>query len=152
MNASPVVADPLRLLEICSTSDGGAALVVSSLDFARKKGIKDPVKIAGISTVSPTYPNAIIDMPYFASDSWYSVGDRHHTFKDQIAQHAYKEAGITPSDLDFAEVYDLSSAYELDWYEHIGLCGPGEARNLLHNGDTRIRESADNPLRTWRIR
>ena len=77
-------------------------------------------------------------MPYFASDSWHSVGDRHHTFKDQIAQHAYKEAGITPSDLDFAEVYDLSSAYELDWYEHIGLCGPGEARNLLHNGDTRI--------------
>ena len=138
VNASPVVADPLRLLEICSTSDGGAALVVSSLDFARKKGIKDPVKIAGISTVSPTYPNAIIDMPYFASDSWYSVGDRHHTFKDQIAQHAYKEAGITPSELDFAEVYDLSSAYELDWYEHIGLCGPGEARNLLHNGDTRI--------------
>ena len=38
VNASPVVADPLRLLEICSTSDGGAALVVSSLDFARKKG------------------------------------------------------------------------------------------------------------------
>ncbi|MBT96109.1 MAG: lipid-transfer protein [Acidimicrobiaceae bacterium] len=138
VNASPVVADPLRLLEICSTSDGGAALVVSSLEYARKKGFKDLVKIAGISTVSPVYPNAIIDMPYFASDSWVSSGDKDHTFKNQIAQHAYKEAGIKPSDLDFAEVYDLSSAYELDWYEHIGLCEKGKARELLHNGDTRI--------------
>src|SRR5437016_1325945 len=33
---SPVVADPLRLLDICATSDGGAALIVSSIDFARR--------------------------------------------------------------------------------------------------------------------
>ena len=82
VNASYVVADPLRLLEICSTSDGGAALVVSSLEYARSKGIKDPVKIAGISTVSPVYPNAIIDMPYYASDSWSSTGDENHTSQE----------------------------------------------------------------------
>ena len=138
VEASPIVADPLRLLEICTTSDGGAALVVSSLEYALKKGIKDPVRISGISTIGPTYPNAVIDMPYFASDSWAKSGDQNHTFKNDIAQHAYREAGITPNDLDFAEVYDLSSAYELDWYEHIGLCNPGEARDLLHNGDTSI--------------
>ena len=138
VEASPVVADPLRLLEICTTSDGGAALVVSSLEYAKKKGITDPVRVSGISTVGPTYPNSIIDMPYLASDSWLSNGDPNHTFKNKIAQHAYSEAGITPNDLDFAEVYDLSSAYELDWYEHIGLCEPGQARELLHNGDTSI--------------
>lgn len=138
VNASPVVADPLRLLEICTTSDGGAALIVSSLDFARKKGIKNPIRVSGISTIGPTYPNAIIDMPYFASDSWAKSGYEGHTFKNEIAQHAYVEAGITPNDLDFAEVYDLSSAYELDWYEHIGLCEPGQARKLLHDGDTSI--------------
>lgn len=138
INASPVVADPLRLLEICTTSDGGAALVVSSLDFAQKKGIKDPVRVSGISTIGPTYPNAVLDMPYFASDSWAQSGHEAHTFKNQIAQHAYREAGITSADLDFAEVYDLSSAYELDWYEHIGLCEPGEARRLLHDGETSL--------------
>ena len=138
VNSSPVVADPLRLLEICTTSDGGAALVVSSLDYAKKKGIDSPVRISGISTVGPTYPNAIIDMPYFSSDSWAMSGDPTHTFKNQIAQHAYKEAGITAEDLDFAEVYDLSSAYELDWYEHIGLCESGKAREILHNGDTSL--------------
>ena len=138
IEASPIVADPLRLLEICTTSDGGAALVVSSLKYARQKGITDPVKISGISTVGPTYPNAIIDMPYLASDSWAVSGDPAHTFKNQIAQHAYAEAGVSASDLDFAEVYDLSSAYEMDWYEHIGLCEPGRARELLHSGDTSI--------------
>ncbi len=138
IEASPIVADPLRLLEICTTSDGGAALVVSSLKYARQKGITDPVKISGISTVGPTYPNAIIDMPYLASDSWAVSGDPSHTFKNQIAQHAYAEAGVSASDLDFAEVYDLSSAYEMDWYEHIGLCEPGKARELLHSGETSI--------------
>src|SRR3712207_9572619 len=42
--ASPMVADPLRLLEICATSDGGAAVVLSSLDYARRHGVDDPVR------------------------------------------------------------------------------------------------------------
>ena len=135
---SPVVSDPLRLLEICATSDGGAALVVSSLEYAKSRGHDDPVRVAGISTVGPTYPNAVIDMPYLASDSWAHAGDEQHTFKNQIAQRAYDEAGVGPDDLDLAEVYDLSSAYELDWYEHIGLCEPGQAAKLLRDGDTSI--------------
>ncbi len=135
---SPVVSDPLRLLEICATSDGGAALVVSSMEYARSRGHRDPVRVAGISTVGPTYPNAVIDMPYLASDSWAQTGDEQHTFKNQIAERAYAEAGVGPGDLDLAEVYDLSSAYELDWYEHIGLCAPGDAARLLRDGDTTI--------------
>ncbi len=38
-----------------------------------------------------------------------------------------------------AEVYDLSTAMELDWYEDIGLCKPGEAERLLNDGDTHDR-------------
>ena len=135
---SPVVSDPLRLLEICATSDGGAALVVSSMEYAKAHGHTDPVRVSGISTVGPMFPNAIIDMPYLASDSWAAAGDEEHTFKDQIAQRAYDEAGVGPDDLDLAEVYDLSSAYELDWYEHIGLCEPGDAAQLLRSGDTAV--------------
>ena len=59
-------------------------------------------------------------------------------FKDSIADRAYAEAGIGPDDLDLAEVYDLSTALELDWYEHIGLCPPGEAEKLLRDGETTI--------------
>ena len=44
---SPLVAEPLRLFEICATSDGGAALVLSSMDFAKKHGVANPVRVTG---------------------------------------------------------------------------------------------------------
>ncbi len=59
-------------------------------------------------------------------------------FKDQILDAAYAEAGIGPEDLSLAEVYDLSTALELDWYEHLGLCAKGEAEQLLRSGATTI--------------
>ena len=60
------------------------------------------------------------------------------TFRQSIATAAYEEAGIGPEDVDVAEVYDLSCALELDWYEDIGLCKQGEAEQLLRDGDTTI--------------
>ena len=135
--ASPMVSDPLRLLQICATSDGGAAIVLSSMDFARRHKT-DPVTIAGVSTVTPVFPQSIIEMPNFSTDSAVSVGLPDTPFKDSIAQHAYEQAGLGPEDLHLAEVYDLSSALELDWYENIALCGPGEAEKLLNDGDTTL--------------
>ncbi len=136
--ASPVVAEPLRLLDICATSDGAAAVVVSSMDYAKRKGVTAPVRVAAISTVTPSYPNTVIEMPDFATDSATAVPAGPVTFRDAIAHQAYAEAGLGPDDLDVAEVYDLSTALELDWYENIGLCGPGEAEKLVHDGATTI--------------
>jgi acetyl-CoA acetyltransferase len=59
-------------------------------------------------------------------------------FRPSIATAAYAEAGIGPEDVSLAEVYDLSSALELDWYEDIGLCKQGEAETMLRDGDTAI--------------
>jgi len=136
--ASPIVADPLHLLEICATSDGGAALVLSSLDYARAHGAERPVRVAAVSTVTPTFPNSVIEMPNFATDSAAAAAPPERTFRDSIAGAALTEAGIGPEDLDVAEVYDLSTALELDWYENIGLCKEGEAERLVNDGDTTI--------------
>ena len=136
--SSPVVSDPLRLLEICATSDGGAALVVCSMDYARSLGVTDPVRVSGISTVTPTYPDTVIDLPYLATDSWAGSPPPDRGFKESIAARAYAEADLGPEDVDVAEVYDLSSALELDWYEQLGLCPVGEAEALLRSGDTEI--------------
>jgi len=137
--ASPVVADPLRLLEICATSDGGAALVLSSMDFARRHlGGGSSVSVAAVSTVTPRFPNSVIEMPNFATDSAMVTGPPDVAFRPSIARAAYEEAGVGPEDLDLAEVYDLSSALELDWYEDIGLCQPGEAEKLLRDGRTAL--------------
>lgn len=135
---SPIVSDPLRLLDICTTSDGGAALVVSTMDFARRLGIREPVRVAGISLVTPTYPDTVLDLPYLATDSAVSSEVPAVSFKESIALHVYREAGIGPEDIDFAEVYDLSSALELDWYEQLGFCGAGEAESFLHSGATEV--------------
>jgi len=135
--ASPMVADPLRLLEICATSDGAAALILSSMEFARKRR-SDPVRVAAVSTVTPRFPSSVVELPDFATDSAYSVPVPDNTFRGSVAAAAYQEAGIGPEDLDLAEVYDLSSAMELDWYEDIGICKRGEAEKLLNDGDTAV--------------
>jgi acetyl-CoA acetyltransferase len=134
--ASPIVASPLHLLDICATSDGGAAIVVSSMEYARTHGFSSPVRVRGISTVTPRFPNTVIEMPNFATDSSAALAPPALTFRDSIAAAAYEEAGLGPDEMSVAEVYDLSSALELDWYENIGLCKAGEAERLINDGDT----------------
>ena len=135
--ASAMVSDPLRLLEICATSDGGAAVVLASMDFARRHTTK-AVKIAAVSTITPRFPNVVIEMPNFATDSAATVSPPEMPFRDSIAFSAYAQAGVGPEDVNVAEVYDLSTALELDWYENIGLCCPGDAEKLLRDGTTTI--------------
>jgi len=136
IQASPMVASPLRLMNLCTTSDGAAAVVLSSMEYARKHNL-NPVKIAAISTASAVYPDPVINVPQLSTDSILS-GEPGMSFQKSVAYRAYEEAGLGPEDMSLAEVYDLSSAYELDWYENLGLCKPGEAERLLNDGDTAI--------------
>ncbi len=134
---SAVVSDPLHLLDICATSDGAAAVVLTSMEFARRQGLADPVRVRAIATVTPTFPNTVIDMPLLSTDPRGAVAPEQ-TFKESIGAAAYEEAGIDPGDVSLAEVYDLSTALELDWIEDLALCKRGEAELLLRSGDTTI--------------
>ena len=135
--SSAVVSDPLHLLDICATSDGAAAVVVASTEYAKKLGLDRPVRVNAVSTVTPTFPNTVMDMPNISTDSQ-ADGVPERTFKESIAAAAYEEAGISPEDVSLAEVYDLSTALELDWMEDLGLCKRGEAEVLLRAGETTI--------------
>ncbi|MFA5941155.1 MAG: lipid-transfer protein [Sinimarinibacterium sp.] len=134
--ASPMVADPLRLMDICATSDGGAAIVVSSLAYARKIGKGNAPRIKAISTVTPTFASALVEMPDIATDS--AVAAPPHAFRAALPKKAYEEAGVDPRDVSVAEVYDLSTALELDWIEDLQLCARGEAASLVRSGATKI--------------
>jgi acetyl-CoA acetyltransferase len=138
VRASAVVCDPLHLLDICATSDGAAAVVLTSVEYARRKGSVAPVRIDAVSTVTPTFPNTVLDMPNLSTDASTAVPAPARTFKESIADAAYEEAGIGPEDVSLAEVYDLSTALELDWMEDLGLCKRGEAESLLRAGDTTV--------------
>jgi acetyl-CoA acetyltransferase len=135
VDSSAMVADPLRLLHVCATSDGGAAIVLASLDYARRHARKSPC-IAAISTVTPRFASAEVEMPDIATDS--ATAAERHSFRAAIAARAYAEAGVGAEELSLAEVYDLASSMELDWYEYLGLCPPGGAEALLRSGATRI--------------
>ncbi|MEW9553813.1 lipid-transfer protein [Nonomuraea sp. NPDC050783] len=137
--ASPVVADPLRLMDICATSDGGAAVVLASRSYARRHApAGDLVRLAAVSTVTPTFPGTLLELPDFATDSCAAVPPPERPFRAAVAHAAYEEAGLGPAELSLAEVYDLSTAMELDWVEDIGLCPPGEAGKLLRDGVTAL--------------
>ncbi len=148
---SAVVSDPLHLLDICATSDGAAAVVLTSMDYARRHGLAQPVRVRAISTVTPRFPNTVIDMPLLSTDPATAAGPEatarsssersersDETFKQSIGAAAYEEAGIGPDEVNLAEVYDLSTALELDWIEDLALCKQGEAEHLLRAGDTTI--------------
>jgi acetyl-CoA acetyltransferase len=132
---SAMVADPLRLLHVCATSDGGAAVVLSSLEYARRRGRQGP-RIAAISTVTPRFASTEVEMPDIATDS--AAAAAGHSFRASLAARAYEEAGLGPEDLSLAEVYDLAASMELDWYEYLGLCQVGAAEALLRSGATAI--------------
>ncbi|NUP49121.1 MAG: lipid-transfer protein [Catenulispora sp.] len=134
---SPMVSDPLRLLQICATSDGAAAVVLASEEYARRRN-RDAVRIRAVSAITPEYPRTVPDFPYLASDSMAAGVPGTRTFRESLAWSAYEACGLGPEDLDLAEVYDLTTAMELDWYEEIGLCEPGEAEKLLHDGVTAL--------------
>ena len=136
--ASAMVADPLRLMDICATSDGGAALIVSSLEYARKIGKSDAPRVAAIATVTPTFASSVLEMPDIATDSAAAAGVEPHAYRESLPIKAYEEAGIGPEDVDLAEVYDLSTALELDWIEDLQLAPRGEAAALLRAGDTAL--------------
>jgi acetyl-CoA acetyltransferase len=135
---SAVVSDPLHLLDICATSDGAAAVVLTSMDYVKRHGLAQPVRVRAISTVTPRFPNTVIDMPLLSTDPAGATGAEEVTFKQSIGAAAYEEAGIGSDEVDLAEVYDLSTALELDWIEDLALCKQGEAEQLLRAGDTTV--------------
>jgi len=134
---SAMVCDPLRLYEICATSDGAAAVILCSLEEAKKHTAK-PIILSSVSCASPRYPEPEVNYGIFSQcvkkDAPVSLGSH----SEVAPRRAFEDAGVGPQDLDFAEVYDLSTSMELIWYEQIGLCKHGEAEKLLRDGATSL--------------
>ena len=96
------------------------------------------MRITAVANTTPTYPQVRLELPDIATDSAAVVAAPGLGFKDSIAHNAYEQAGLGPEDLSCAEVYDLSTALELDWYENLGLCAEGEGAKLVRNGETAL--------------
>jgi len=132
---SPMVCDPLRLYEICTTRDGAAAAILCSMDEAKKRSAK-PITVAGVGLGSSQYGDPTIRLGLL-----YSPVRAEAPLLSESAMSskmAYEQAGIGPGDIDFVELPDNSSWHYLQYIETLGFCGPGEADRLLDEGDTMI--------------
>ena len=123
---SPMLAEPLHLLDMCPQSDGAAAIVVSSEETARRRG----PQAAWVHAATTRH-----DQPYLGDLDRRLVTMR--ALRD-AAQAAYTQAGIEDPlrDIDVAEIYEPASYAELAWYEALGFCDDGEAGRLITDGVT----------------
>ena len=134
---SPLVCDPLRLYEICATSDGAAALVLVSDDFAKRKGLKG-ISVAACSLASGLFGDPTIRIPLLSAPADNSAIAPLLSESYVAAKMAYEQAGLGPEDMDFVELPDNSSWHELQYLETMGFCAEGEAEKLLDEGTTSL--------------
>lgn len=130
--ASPLVCDPIRLLEICAPNDGAAAVVVASEKKARALG-RAAVKIAAVQHTVARY-SADFRCPV---TSMSAICDNQGP-TEVTAELAYAAAGLGPKEIDCFEVQDTDAFCELETYEDLRLCARGEAGALIDSGATAI--------------
>ncbi len=122
---STLVADPLHLFDCSPISDGAAAVILTTVPIAKKLS-SVPVRIAGIGQGSDTIALADRDS---------MVG-----FKATVeaARQAYKMAGISPEDVDVAEVHDCFTIAEICAIEDLGFVPKGKGGEAVESGLTSI--------------
>jgi acetyl-CoA acetyltransferase len=125
VDASPLIASPIRRLHCALTSDGAAAHVVS----ARRAGsdARRDVGLVGTGQAQSAY-----HMGHLVRGD--ATHDLTHTVCDVAARQAFAEAGVGPADVDVAAVYDSFTITLLLQLEDAGFCGRGEAPGFVAEG------------------
>lgn len=124
--ASRMIVDPFRLLDICQESDGACALVVTSAERARDLRQR-PVFISACATGGGRRPG------YFY-DGFFTWEDLADLYGQYIAPDLYRGAGLHPDDIDVASIYDCFTFSVISQLEGFGFCKPGEGGAFVHDG------------------
>jgi acetyl-CoA C-acetyltransferase len=124
--ASPMIADPLHMLEVVMPVAGGAAVVVTSSDTARKHGRHRPVRLTGfgerLAFKTPTYAEDLVRTPIAPA-----------------ADTAFRMAGVARSDIDMVSIYDCYTITVLMTLEDAGFCDKGKGLEFVHQHDLTFR-------------
>ena len=122
---SKVVADPLKILDCSPITDGAAAVVLAPLDAASSY-IEKPIEVVASEQASGTL--ALHDRKSITSIDAAKIA----------AKKAYEKAGLTPQDMDVAEVHDCFTIAEIVATEDLGFFKPGEGGKAALEGKTKL--------------
>jgi acetyl-CoA C-acetyltransferase len=124
---APLIYSPLGLFDCCPTTDGAAAVVVCRTDLA-KQFRDDPIFVLAVELA------VVSGQPYYKPSFDYLS----FAATRAAATRAYRTAGVTARDLDFAEVHDCFTITEIINYEDLGFCAPGEGGRFVEDGRSRL--------------
>jgi len=117
---SPMVSDPLHRLDCCVVTDGGGALIVAKPEIARN--LKRPkVKILGVGEALKHGNGGEIDLTYSGA-RW-------------SGKRAFEEAGLKPSDMKYASIYDSFTITVVMQLEDLGFCEKGQGGRFVADGN-----------------
>jgi acetyl-CoA acetyltransferase len=127
------IVDPLRRLDCCLISDGAVAVIVTAADRAPSLR-RPPVYLWGMGQGHT--------LQTFEHPEWWYLPHQ----RDCISG-AYRMAGVSPAEIDVAQLYDNFTIAVLLWLEHAGLCKPGESGPFVEGGE-RVTIDGELPLNT----
>jgi acetyl-CoA acetyltransferase len=131
---SRMIADPFRLFDCSLESDGGAAVIISAADRAADQPHRR-VFISGVAAGHPDSPASITQR-----DDMTSLG------LAKAAPRAFAMAGVKPTDIDVAEIYDCFTYAVIRQFEDMGFCKKGEGGPFVEGG--RIALGGELPTNT----
>ena len=117
---SPMISDPLHRLDCCVVSDGGGALIAARPEIAKQ--LKRPkVKIIGVGEALKHQMGGKIDLSYSGA-RW-------------SGKRAFEEAGVKPTDMKYASIYDSFTITVIMQLEDLGFCKKGEGGKFVADGN-----------------
>jgi acetyl-CoA acetyltransferase len=123
------IVEPLHLLDCCQESDGGVAVVVTSVERARDLP-NPPVLVRGAAQGSGS--------DQFVMTSYYRDALTGLPEMGIVGDQLWRQAGLAPEDMDVAVLYDHFTPFVLIQLEELGFCARGEARHFIADGALEI--------------
>lgn len=123
---SRMISDPFRLLDCSLESDGGAAVVVSASERAGDLRHRK-IYISGVAEGHPDSPGSITQR-----------SDMTSLGLAKAAPRAFQMAGVTPADIDVAEIYDCFTYAVIRQFEDMGFCAKGEGGPFVQGGRLKL--------------
>lgn len=122
---SPAVVDPFRRDDCCLISDGAAAVVVMSAARAKELGVQDPVPMLGFGGGQTSWE--VAQRPSLTSTAAVASGTT-----------AFTMAGMSPRDIDVAQLYDCFTITPIMTIEDYGFCAKGQGGPFVESGNIEL--------------